>query len=254
MKLTEFDEEKTAILNPELFYDKLPECPKTLVTCFAENLVEYALSTYPCRIIGKWSCANCELPLYEIIYNGNKIGFIMSLVGASATVAEYEELFAMGVENILVFGTCGVLDGNISDCSVIVPSSAVRDEGTSYHYLPESDEIAVNVGLFDKMTDHLDKKSIKYTVGKTWTTDAIYRETKGKMLRRKEEGCICVEMECSAVAAVAKFRSKAVGQFFYAADNLDSDTYDERSIANGARVDVKRKILDLALDMALEIF
>lgn len=254
MKLTEFDEEKTAILKPELFYDKLPECPKTLVTCFAKNLVDYVVNSYPCRVIGKWSCANCELPLYEIIYNGNKIGFIMSLVGAPTTVAEYEELFVMGVENILVFGTCGVLDGSISDCSIIVPCAAVRDEGTSYHYLPESDEIEVNVGLFDKMTNFLDGKNVKYTVGKTWTTDAIYRETKGKMLHRKEEGCICVEMECSAIAAAAKFRNKRLAQFFYSADNLDSDTYDKRSIANSSKVDVKQKILDLALEMALDIF
>lgn len=254
MKLTEYDTDKEAIINPKLFFKMLPGCPKTLVTCFAENLVDYAVSTYPSRIIGKWHCANCTLPIYELNFNGTKIGFIMTLIGAPSAAAEYEELFAMGVENILVFGTCGVLDGNISDCSVIVPDIAVRDEGTSYHYLPESDEIAVNAGLFDKMTDYLANRSIKYTVGKTWTTDAVYRETKSKMLRRKEEGCICVDMECSAIAAVARFRNKSVGQFFYAADNLDSDTYDERSIANGARVDVKRKILDLALEMALEIF
>lgn len=254
MKLTEYDDERSAILNPDIFVKRLPECPKIFVTCFAKNLVEYAVNTYQGRIIGEWFCANGAFPIYELTFKNEKIGLIMSLVGAPSTVAEYEDLFAMGVENILVFGTCGVLDRNISDCSVIVPNSAVRDEGTSFHYLPESDEITVNLGLIDRMKDFLISKEIKYTVGKVWTTDALYRETRSKMLRRKNDGCICVDMECSAIAAVASFRNKLVGQFFYAADNLDSDTYDVRSLSNGSRLDVKRKIIDLALEMAAEIF
>ncbi|MDE7389645.1 MAG: nucleoside phosphorylase [Lachnospiraceae bacterium] len=254
MKLTEYDSEKTAIINPEMFFNKLPDCPKTLVTCFAENLISYGVSFYPSKVIGKWVYANGEFPLYELTYKDRKIGFIMSTVGAPSTVAQYEELFAMGVENILVFGTCGVLDKSISDCSVIIPNKAVRDEGTSYHYLPESDEIKVNANLLENMVSYMDSTGVEYTVGKTWTTDAIYRETRNKMMQRKNEGCICVDMECSAVAAVAEFRNKQIAQFFYSADNLDSDTYDKRSIANGAKVDVKQKILNLALDMAINIF
>lgn len=254
MKLTEYDSEKTAIINPEMFFNKLPDCPKTLVTCFAENLISYGVSFYPSKVIGKWVYANGEFPLYELTYKARKIGFIMSTVGAPSTVAQYEELFAMGVENILVFGTCGVLDKSISDCSVIIPNKAMRDEGTSYHYLPESDEIKVNANLLENMVSYMDSTGVEYTVGKTWTTDAIYRETKNKMMQRKNEGCICVDMECSAVAAVAEFRNKQIAQFFYSADNLDGDTYDKRSIANGAKVDVKQKILNLALDMAINIF
>lgn len=254
MKLTEFDNEKTAVLNPEHFYNRLSDCPKTVVTCFAVNLIEYAVNTYPSRVICNWSSSNGVIPFYEIKVNGEKIGIIMSMIGAPSAVAEYEELFAMGVENILVFGTCGVLDKSISDCSVIVPVSAVRDEGTSFHYLPDSDEIEVNVGLQHKITNYLKKKKIKHTVGKTWTTDAIYRETKAKVQKRKKEGCTCVDMECSAIAAVAAFRNKSIAQFFYSADNLDGDEYEKRSIANDANIDVKLKILDLAIGMALEIF
>ncbi len=254
MKLTEFDEEKTAVVNAWDFYSENPDCPGIAVTCFAENLIEYAVKEFSGRKIGQCSCANGIIPFYEITYKDRKIGLIMSLIGAPAAVGEYEELFAMGVEKLLVFGTCGVLDRSISDCSVIIPNSAVRDEGTSYHYLPESDEIEVNTELFAKMTDFFNSRNIKYTVGKVWTTDAFYRETKNKVARRRKEGCICVDMECSAIAALAGFRNKQAAQFFYSADNLDGEKYEIRSLSNGSKTDVKRKILELALEAATEIF
>ena len=67
----------------------------------------------------------------------------MSRVGAPACVVQYEELFAMGLEKVVVFGTCGVLDKSIDDLAIIIPNKAIRDEGTSYHYLKSSREIIV---------------------------------------------------------------------------------------------------------------
>lgn len=254
MKLTEFDAEKTAVVNAWDFHSEIPDCPKIAVTCFAENLIEYAVKEFSGRKIGQTGSANGIIPFYEITYKGKKLGLVMSLLGAPAAVGEYEELFAMGVEKLLVFGTCGVLDKSIADCSVIIPSSAVRDEGTSYHYMPESDELEVNAGLLNKITDFFNSRNIKYTVGKVWTTDAFYRETKNKVARRKQEGCICVDMECSAIAALAAFRNKKAAQIFYSADNLDGEKYEVRSLSNDSNTDVKRKILELALEAATEIF
>lgn len=62
----------------------------------------------------------------------------MSGTGASAAVNEYEELFALGIESIVVFGTCGVLDSSIKDCAILLPTLAYRDEGTSFHYAQAS--------------------------------------------------------------------------------------------------------------------
>ena len=98
-------------------------------------------------------------------------------VGAPASVGMLEDVFMMGVEKVVVFGTCGVLDKSIEDCSIIIPNLAVRDEGTSYHYAPAADEIEVNEAYMDVFTEMLDELHVNYTVGKTWTTDAIYRET-----------------------------------------------------------------------------
>ena len=84
-----------------------------------------------------------------------------------------------------------MLDKNIEDCSIIIPNAAVRDEGLSYHYAPPSDEIEVNLKYISEFTALLDEVKCSYRIGKTWTTDAIYRETRKKMERRRRQGCLC---------------------------------------------------------------
>lgn len=99
----------------------------------------------------------------------------------------------------------------------------------------------------------LDEVNVGYRIGKTWTTDAIYRETRGKMERRKEMGCICVEMECSAMAAVAQFREKEFFQFLFAADNLDAKEWDRRSLGDEVKFEEKDMFAQLALELAVRI-
>ncbi|MDO7205775.1 hypothetical protein Q5M85_18470 [Paraclostridium bifermentans] len=82
----------------------------------------------------------------------------------------------MGAEKLIVFGTCGVLDSSIDDCSIIIPNKAMRDEGTSFHYAPHSNEIDVNPKYVDVFENILDHYNLKYHIGKVWTTDGIYRE------------------------------------------------------------------------------
>lgn len=125
--------------------------------------------------------------------------------------------------------------------------------GTSYHYQPANREQEVNLGLKDFLTDFLDARGISHSKGKVWTTDGIYRETPAKLRQRKAEGAICVDMECSAVAALAAFREITVCQFFYAADHLSEETWDMRNLANHADLDEKDKIANLAIQIALAL-
>ena len=159
----------------------------------------------------------------------------------------------MGLEKLIMFGTCGVLDRNIDELSIIVPTSAIRDEGTSYHYMKVSDEVKVNEKYKEEFEEILNRNNISSIEGKVWTTDAPYRETRSKVLKRKEQGCICVDMECSAMSAVAKFRNKEFFQFFYAADNLDSTKWDKRSLGENSNLSEKEKIIYLALELAMKM-
>lgn len=245
-----FDPAKTAVINPENLVSPAPDCPKTVVSCFADNLIDYAVKKYGAVPIADCGNANGPVPLYRI--PGTDIGLVMSRVGAPAAVGQYEELFAMGVERMLVFGTCGVLDSSICDCAIIIPDRAVRDEGTSRFYAPDSPEIAANVGALDVLKSFFTEKGISHTVGKVWTTDAFYRETPARVAERKAQGCIAVEMECAALAALAQFRGRQVAQFLYAADNLDAELWDERTLANESGLDEKYAVVNLVIECAKE--
>lgn len=250
MILEEFDESKKAVLNPEELISKIPEFPQVGVSCFSITLFNRIKEIFNPRKITETRIANMVIDIYEVTYNDKNIALYVSPVGASTCTAVYEDLIAMGLKKLVLFGTCGVLDRNIDDCSIIVPNVAIRDEGTSYHYMKPSDEVEVNITGKEKFESILQKHNYTYTEGKVWTTDAPYRETREKVKRRKEAGCICVDMECSAMAAVANFRGCEVFQFFYAADNLDSDNWDARSLGGNIKLDEKEKIALLSMEMA----
>lgn len=253
MILTEFDPERKAVINPQDFIFPVENMPKVAVTCYSNATFERMVKELDARQIAKTDTANGTKPVYGAIYRGTPVALAMIDVGAAMSAAMLEDLFVMGVEKVVVFGTCGVLEKEIEDCSVIIPDCAVRDEGTSYHYAPPSDEIPVNEKHRELFENLLKELHVHYTVGKTWSTDAFYRETPGKVLHRKQQGCICVDMECSANAAVAQFRGKELVQFFYAADNLDAEKWEARSLANESRLEEKDRIAAIALELAVRI-
>ena len=166
-------------------------------------------------------------PVYRI--KGTDTGVLLTGVGATMASAMVEELFAaFGCRNFIVFGSCGALV-EIPEGKLIVPTEAYRDEGISYHYAEAADYIKVkNAG---KLMEIFDELGVEYITGKTWTTDAFYRETEEDRDRRALEGCICVEMECSALQAVCDFRGLELYQFFYAADSLN-DKWARRILGN----------------------
>lgn len=252
MLLTEFDPSKSAIINPgnEEVTGKMP---KITVACFSRLTFERMAARLNAVLVDEATFACASLPMLRGEYKGLELGLALTPTGAPACVSMFESVFAMGAETVILFGTCGVLDGSISDCSIIIPTSALRDEGTSFHYAPASDEIKVNPRYTDLFTQILDEHGARYTVGKTWSTDGFFRETRKKTEDRRRAGCICVDMECSAMAALAAFREKEVFQFFYAADNLAAEEWDRRSLANDANADEKDKIALLACELARAI-
>lgn len=253
MLLHEFDPSSRAIFNPDTIHVPIPGMPKICVSCFSRVTMARMVESLHAEEIAHTKCANAVFPVYKAVYRGVEMALTIALVGAAGCVGNIEDLFAMGVETVVLFGNCGVLDQAIEDCSIILPTSALRDEGTSYHYAPPSDEIPVNVHYGQLFEDMLQACGLHYTKGKTWTTDAIYRETREKAARRRAAGCVCVEMECSAVAALCQFRQKEALQFFYAGDNLDAETWDPRSLSADTKVEEKDKIALLALEAAWRI-
>jgi uridine phosphorylase len=101
------------------------------------------------------------------------------------------------------------------------------------------------------LTDILDRRELPYLVGKTWTTDAPYRETANKILKRKEEGCLTVEMESAALIAVAQFRNVVFGQALYGGDDLSGIEWDNRQWQS--RKDIRESLFWLCADACLKL-
>ena len=171
MILEEFDQNATAILNPQDFSPKIKGFPKTAVGFFSKDIMSEVVQKYNAKIIYQIENANAFYPVYEVAFEDAKIAVTMALVGASSCVSNFEELISCGVENLLLVGCCGRLTNEIEHSAIVLPTSAIRDEGTSYHYLPASSEIQLDEKAINCIEKVLNELDISYIKGKTWTTD-----------------------------------------------------------------------------------
>lgn len=253
MLLTEFDFERDAVINPDMVHSPVADFPETVVSIFSHHLFHRVVEVLGGRQIAMTKDVDGVWPVYEVHYGGCRFAMYKARLGAPACVGSFEDIIPMGAKRIILLGNCGVLERSITDCGIIIPTRAIRDEGTSYHYAPAADDIQVNKSYTDLFRAILEEHGYPYVMGTTWTTDAFYRETRSKIARRKEMGAICVEMECAAMQAMCDFRGVEFFQFLYAGDNLDHSQWDPRSLSGLARLDDKEKIALLAFELARRI-
>jgi uridine phosphorylase len=162
-----------------------------------------------------------------------------------------EEMIALGCRKFVACGGAGVLDKEIAVGHIVVPATAVRDEGTSYHYLPSGREVGASPEGVAAIEQTLKRHGVPYIVGKTWTTDAPYRETPAKVRLRKSEGCVTVEMEAAAFFAVAQFRRVVFAQMLYGGDDVSGGEWDSRQWSE--RTSVREKLFWLAVEACLTL-
>ncbi len=168
-------------------------------------------------------------PIYVHEVQGQRVALFHPGIGAPLAAGLLEEVIALGCRNFIACGGAGVLNRELAVGHVVVPTQAVRDEGASYHYLPPDRRTATpSPRAVSAIEATLQRRKVDYVLGKTWTTDAFYRETRTRMAKRRDEGCLTVEMEASALFAVAEFRQVQLGQILYCGDNLDGDEWDSR--------------------------
>jgi uridine phosphorylase len=171
-------------------------------------------------------------------------------VGAPLAAGFLEEVIALGATCVVACGGAGAVIPGLALGHVIVPDRAVRDEGTSFHYAPPAREIEADPLGVAVATRVLSEKKVPHRIGKTWTTDAIYRETRGRIARRRDEGCITVEMEAAAFFAVARFRGIRFAQLLYAGDDVSGATWDARQWDRTSR---RQALFTLGVEVALAL-
>ena len=248
LPILEYDPDKTAVLMPE--HDnitvRLPE--KVIFAFLGDEIDKFALSR-GAEIAAHFESATKAYPVYVFEEKGQKICLAQAPVGAPAAVQFMEWLISYGARKIISAGSCGVLE-KYEENVFLVPYKALREEGTSYHYLPPSRFVDVSDRARQAIEETLQAHKLPYREVITWSTDGFFRETKAKVARRKEEGCSVVEMECSALAACAQMRGIEWGQILYTADSLhDVENYDERNWGEDSRA----YALELCLETLLRL-
>ena len=201
------------------------------ILTFSHEILQYVLEQYECTKIGDLYSSNGANPVYGFACGEKEFAVYMSYVGAPGCVADMEDTLSLiNTDKYVVFGGSGCLNKEIARGKVMVPTAAYRDEGTSYHYAPASDYIPVKNS--NTVAEFMEQAGLPYIQGRTWTTDAVHRETRGNFEKRKSEGCISVEMECAAVQAMCDYRGLNAYFFFTSGDLLDAPEWDARQAKN----------------------
>ena len=144
-------------------------------------------------------------------------------IGAPMTAVATEELIVAGVREFLIMGTAGALDKSMEIGDLVLCTKALRDEGVSHHYLPNSKYVEPDRELTARMGRLMKDKGIGFHRGPTWTIDAPYMETVNEVKRYSNEGIATVEMEAAALFAVAKRRKAKAAALFVVSDILTAE-------------------------------
>ena len=248
--ILEFDPSPTAVLEPSELIEPT-SIPRHAVLCFFQDAIETAVERHGGREIDEVISEMGRNPIYELDYEGSRLALVHPGVGAPLAAGFMEELIARGVRAFVACGGAGVLVPELTLGHVIVPTAGIRDEGTSYHYLPPQREVAATGQAVETIVAALERHGVPHVLGKTWTTDAIYRETRDKIERRVAEGCLTVEMEHTALCAVAAFRGVAFGQLLYAGDDLSGEVWDGRGWDE--HVEGRERLFHLAAEAVLAL-
>lgn len=162
-----------------------------------------------------------SMDYYETSVQGKRFSFAGTPLGAPHAALALERLIAMGAREIVAFGCCGSLQLDLHVGHLVVPTEALSEEGTSAHYpLPEGVEARADEKIVQLLKEKCRGKNLKAAAGKVWTTDALFRETEGKVKRYSERGLIAVEMEMSALFTIAAYRKVRLGGLMVVADEL----------------------------------
>jgi uridine phosphorylase len=247
--ILEFDPDPDAVIRP----DGIPrpkDMPQCAVICFFKEVLDALVASGRAERLATLRSESGEHPIYAVSLGDRRVAAFHPGVGAPLSAGLLEEVIWLGSRKFIACGGCGVLNREITAGHLVVPVSAIRDEGTSYHYLPPSREAHPSVEAVRAIESVLRQHDVPYLLGKTWTTDAFYRETRAKIARRRDEGCLVVEMEAAAFFAVAQFRGVTFGQLLYAGDDVSGDEWDFR---DWVRQPVRERLFWLAVEACLAI-
>ena len=164
-----------------------------------------------------------SMSFYSTTLQGKKISLLGTPLGSPQAAIMLERLIAMGAKKILIFGCCGSLQPDLGVGHLVIPTGALSEEGTSAHYpLPQGVEAKADEKISRLFLEKSREKNLQAASGKVWTTDALFRETRGKTKRYSDMGLLAVEMEAAALLTIAAYRKVYLGGLLVVSDELAS--------------------------------
>ncbi|HET8911635.1 MAG TPA: nucleoside phosphorylase [Ktedonobacteraceae bacterium] len=197
------------------------------------DLLDYLREHNRAQIHATWACYHTTL--YTVTQDGWEFGLIGRVVGASFAVLVAEELFVSGCKLLVSITSAGQLLAIDQPPYVVLIERALRDEGTSYHYLPPAAYSALSPMLRERVVELWDQTQLPLYAGSSWTTDAPFRETEAMLAWGREQGILAIEMEAAALYALATARQYPIVCFAHITNQMAQAEGDfEKGPANGS--------------------
>jgi len=197
------------------------------------DILSYLIKSGQAVLNKCWACYHTQLYTSQI--DGLEVGVIGYVVGSSFAVLVAEQAFASGCQYLLSITSSGVIAPRQDNVQYLLIDEAVRDEGTSYHYLPADEPARLNLVLKNIFTKGLIPRYETIAIGKSWTTDAPYRETASAISAMQREGVQVVEMEAAALYAFAQAANKEVVCLAHITNTMAQSENDfEKGAENGS--------------------
>lgn len=226
--------------------------PPRAVFCFFSEVVDAIAARPDAHVVETLEWAHGPHRILEIAHRGERLGIVHAGVGAPLAGGLLDEAIAIGGRAFVSVGGAGCLVPDLVMGHAVVVSSAVRDEGTSFHYAAPARVIDTDPALVASVEETLTSADVPYVTGRTWTTDAPYREARSRVARRVErDGCLTVEMEASALMAIAAYRGVRMVPLLYAGDSLAGHEWDHRGWHTAH--EIREALFWLAADAALRL-
>lgn len=239
--ILDFDPTRDAVIDPIAPDIDVPE--RAVLTWFSE-----VLDDLEAEVVHTIRLESAEQRIFVVEPEDEDPYLVAEMgVGAPLAAAVLETVIAMGCSKLVAVGSSGGLVAGATPGSVIIPTEGIRDEGTSYHYLAPDAPAKPSEAAQSAIVGVLRERGVVYSRARTWTTDAFYRETMAKVRQRTAQGCVCVDMEASALYAVADFRGVDLGQILYVADTLSGGDWDGEHLITPLG-GVRKRLFGLAVE------
>ncbi len=198
------------------------------------DLVDYLRASGQARPLAAWACYHTTLDLFTL--DGVELGIIGRAVGASFAVLIAEELFVSGCQLLISVTSAGQITPLGPTPYFVLIERALRDEGTSYHYLPPARYSALDASLRERLSVAWDHGRVPRYAGSSWTTDAPFRETAQAIAAARAEGIAAVEMEAAALYALATAKGNPIICFAHVTNTMATEGDDfEKGPDQGSR-------------------